>query len=254
MPAALPPRRLLFAASAASGAAIFAALLAFERPGLGLGRFFFVSIALVALGTGPLGGTLAGAAATALYGVAVAVNPELPGSLLWSAGMGVRVATFVGLGALVGYFAQQHRVVVDHLRLLAERDSLTGLPSGRAFENAITERLAHKHPFAVLLGDVHALGEGDDAMQRFASLAGKCLAVDDVVARVGRDQFAIVTADRTTDEAAQRAATLEGACAGSGVSLTFGWAVAPQDGDNGLALCRAADERLYARKLLRGVA
>jgi GGDEF domain-containing protein len=254
MPAALPPRRLLFAASAASAAGVFAAMLGFERPGLGLGRFFFVSIALLALGSGPIGGALAGVAATAAYGVVVAVKPELPNELLWNAAMGVRLSTFAGLGALVGYFAQQHRLVVDHLRLLAERDSLTGLPSGRAFESAVSERLARGAPFSVLLGEIEALGEGNDALQRFASLAGMCLGGDDVVARVGRGQFAIVASDRTTDDAAQRAATLEAACAGARVALTFGWAVAPQDGDNGLALCRAADERLYARKLLRGVA
>jgi hypothetical protein len=30
----------------------------------------------------------------------------------------------------------------------------------------------------------------------------------------------------------------------------FGWATHPQDGKDALALYRAADERLYARKLL----
>ena len=34
--------------------------------------------------------------------------------------------------------------------------------------------------------------------------------------------------------------------------MTFGWAVFPGDGENALSLYRAADERLYARKLVRG--
>jgi GGDEF domain-containing protein len=34
--------------------------------------------------------------------------------------------------------------------------------------------------------------------------------------------------------------------------ITFGWAVFPADGENALSLYRAADERLYARKLVRG--
>ncbi len=33
--------------------------------------------------------------------------------------------------------------------------------------------------------------------------------------------------------------------------ITFGWAVYPADGENALSLYRAADERLYARKLVR---
>lgn len=254
MPAALPPRRLLLGLALLSAAAVFVAELQFERPGLGLSRFFFVSIALVALASGPVAGAAAGIVAAALYGIVVGVKPELPHELLWNASMAVRVVTYAGVGALVGMFAEQYRRLTAHLLLLADRDTLTGLPSGRAFETALSRRLFDRDPFAVLIGDVHSLGDSDDGLQRFASLAGSCLATDDVVARVGRGQFAIVTSDPTTDAAAQRAATLEAACSSGGVPLTFGWAVAPYDGDNGLALCRAADERLYARKLLRGVA
>jgi hypothetical protein len=34
--------------------------------------------------------------------------------------------------------------------------------------------------------------------------------------------------------------------------VTFGWAMHPREGTNALALYRVADERLYARKLMRG--
>ena len=34
--------------------------------------------------------------------------------------------------------------------------------------------------------------------------------------------------------------------------MTFGWAAYPQDGKDALGLFRAADERLYARKIIRG--
>ena len=33
--------------------------------------------------------------------------------------------------------------------------------------------------------------------------------------------------------------------------MSFGWAVCPRDGDSALLLFRAADERLYAQKLIR---
>lgn len=36
-----------------------------------------------------------------------------------------------------------------------------------------------------------------------------------------------------------------------GAKLTFGWSASPQEGGNALSLYRAADERLYARRLLR---
>jgi len=38
----------------------------------------------------------------------------------------------------------------------------------------------------------------------------------------------------------------------AGTKATFGWAIHPQEGENALALYRAASERLYARKVMRG--
>jgi hypothetical protein len=35
-----------------------------------------------------------------------------------------------------------------------------------------------------------------------------------------------------------------------GFQVTFGWAASPQDGSNALSLYRAADERLYARRVI----
>ena len=35
-----------------------------------------------------------------------------------------------------------------------------------------------------------------------------------------------------------------------GAGITFGWSVYPQEGLNALSLYRAADERLYARKMI----
>ena len=65
MPAAHTNR--LFAATAgAIYAAVFAAFLLFEHPGLGLGHFFYLAIALVALGFGPFWGAAAGSLATVL--------------------------------------------------------------------------------------------------------------------------------------------------------------------------------------------
>jgi GGDEF domain-containing protein len=82
-------------------------------------------------------------------------------------------------------------------------------------------------------------------------MLGSSLRPEDEVARVGGDEFAVLTV-APTDEAAALAAKLEGLLARQGSPITFGWAVFPQDGENALSLYRAADERLYARKLVRG--
>ena len=53
------------------------------------------------------------------------------------------------------------------------------------------------------------------------------------------------------DQKCAFAARLERVLASQGSQITFGWAVFPSDGENALSLYRAADERLYARKLVR---
>lgn len=44
---------------------------------------------------------------------------------------------------------------------------------------------------------------------------------------------------------------LTSALAEEGISMSFGWAVCPRDGETSLLLFRAADERLDAQKLIR---
>ena len=74
-----------------------------------------------------------------------------------------------------------------------------------------------------------------------------CLDPRDALVRVGRDEFGVLTSLSSGEEAGRLAATLDQ----EGLDVTFGWAVAPQDGENALSLCQAADERRYARTLIR---
>jgi diguanylate cyclase (GGDEF)-like protein len=150
--------------------------------------------------------------------------------------------------------------MVAELRVLAERDLLTGLPNTRAFESAITRRLATGRPFALLVADLDALKDfnrdegftaGNDALRRLADRLATSLGPDDDVARVGSDEFAILAWVQNSEGAAQLAARLERILADDRTKATLGWASFPQEGDNALALYRAASERLYARKVMR---
>jgi diguanylate cyclase (GGDEF)-like protein len=259
MPAALSQRLLLFAAPASSGL-IFAAFLVYERPGLGIGHFYYLSIALAALAGGARLGAFAGVMATGLYIAGVLLNTRVPSAELLTAGTITRGFTYVTIGALIGWFASRHRALVDELRVLAERDVLTGLPNTRAFEAAITRRLAAGRRFALLLADMDALrdfnraegfGAGNEALRRLADRLAGSLGPDDDVARVGSDEFAVLVSVQRSEEAAKLAARLEGILAKERTKATMGWAVHPHEGDNALALYRTASERLYARKVMR---
>jgi diguanylate cyclase (GGDEF)-like protein len=260
MPAVTSHRRLAIGLAVAMYAAVFAALAIYEHPGLGLGHFFYLPVALVALTTGPRRGALAGAIAAALYAVAFALNPAVPTTQVVTMGAAIRLIPFAASGALLGWFAASNRALVDKFQILAERDHLTGLPNTRAFETAIARRFESGRPFAILLGDMDGLKElnerdgeveGDEALRRLGAMLTNALEPSDEIARVGGDEFAVLAALGSTQEAARLAARLEAVLAGSGIGITFGWAVHPQDGLNALSLYRAADERLYARKYIR---
>jgi diguanylate cyclase (GGDEF)-like protein len=101
------------------------------------------------------------------------------------------------------------------------------------------------------VNDAHGHAEGNEALQRLSSLLGSSLRAEDELARVGGDEFAVLTAHDSGEEASRLAGRLERVAADSGAGITFGWAVFPQDGTEALSLFRAADERLYARKFVR---
>jgi diguanylate cyclase (GGDEF)-like protein len=250
---------LLLSASALAYGAVFGAYVLFERPGLGIGHFYYLAIVLVALVTGPRTGAIGGVAATALYGIGVFINPRIPSIVGWES-TSIRLVTYVAIGVIVGWYAASKRDLLVELTNLAERDDLTGLPNTRGFEAAIERRFGHASPFVLMVGDVDELGQlnerlgrnqGDEALRRVADVLARTKHPGDEVARIGDDEFAILARLEGAD-GRTLALELERLLATPGTTMTFGWATYPRDGRNALALYRAADERLYARKLARG--
>jgi diguanylate cyclase (GGDEF)-like protein len=251
-------RHALLIASAVSGVAVFVAFAFYEQPGLGLGHFYYVTIILAALATGPAIGATAAAVATAMFAAGVLINPRIPPSEVLTTSTGIRFVTYMTVGVVTGYFAKRNRTLMADLELLAERDALTGLPNTRAFERAIGERLGREKPFALIVGDVDAstrrsVGEkvpSDDILREVAARLQHSLLPGDEVARVGDGEFAVLTQAAGATDAGKIAAHLQRVLAADGFAVTFGWAAFPQDGSNALSLYRAADERLYARRVI----
>ena len=158
------------------------------------------------------------------------------------------------VGALLGWFAAHYREANEELQILAQRDVLTGLPNTRAFELAIDRRLASGAPFALLVGDLDAVGldeDRDQALRRLADTIAGALGPQTDLARVGAEELAVLTPCDTVEQAGQLAVRLERILCESGALVTFGWSAYPREGENALTLYRAADERLYARRVLR---
>ena len=256
-----PSRRALAAASILVFGAVFFAFYRWEHPGLGIGHFYYVAIALAALAGDAVVGALAGAVATGLYAGGIFLNSNLPSSEAPSHPTILRGLTYIGMGALIGWFASNHRNMLSELRIVAGRDVLTGLPNSRTFEAAITRHLDARRRFGLLIGDLDSLEsvnrgaggrhDGDRALRTVAEALTASLRPGEEVARIGGDEFAVLTT-RSEQDARSTSAHFERVLAGVGLPTTFGWSTYPEDGDNALSLYRAADERLYARKLFRG--
>jgi diguanylate cyclase (GGDEF)-like protein len=261
VPAAVSHQRAsLLVSAAALYPVILAAFLLFEKPGLGLGHFYYVPVALIALAEGAAWGATAGVAAAGFYTVGILINPHLASSQVLTAGSIVRLITYTSMGALVGWFASNHRDLSNRLRIASERDHLTGLLNTRAFDAALTTRLEQRRPFGLILADLDSMKEindteghavGNDVLRHAGQLLASQCGPDEQVARIGGDEFAVITSQSSSDAVRGLCSRLSAALVDSGISMSFGWGVCPRDGDTSLLLFRAADERLYAQKLIR---
>lgn len=261
MPAAVSHyRAFLLATAGVLYPLIFAAFMLAERPGLGLGHFYYFPVAMVALANGAVWGAAAGLAATGLYTIGIVINPHLASSQVLTGGSIIRLITLTTIGALVGWFATNHRNLSDRLRVANERDNLTGLLNTRAFDAALTARLELGRPFGLVLGDMDTMREindaeghavGNDVLRHAAEILSRTSDDEAQVARVGGDEFAVISSMPGSDRVRALCSRLTSALAEEGISMSFGWAVCPRDGETSLLLFRAADERLYAQKLIR---
>jgi diguanylate cyclase (GGDEF)-like protein len=239
---------------------IFASFLVFEVPGLGIGHFYYVPVALVALASGPGWGAAAGLAAGTLWVSGVVLNPHIPSAEVLTSSTVIRLFTYTVIGTLVGWFARDNRELVQRLRVAADRDFLTHLLNARAFDRSLAERLEAGGAFGLVIGDMDGLkevndefghSEGNDLLRRTGELLKGALDSSAVIARVGGDEFAFLTTEPGTDEVRALCGRMTAGLAEEGVKMSFGWAVCPRDGDNALLLFRTADERLHAQKLIR---
>ena len=163
-------------------------------------------------------------------------------------------------------------VEYDELKRLqsnASTDPLTGLYNRRLFEEYCEKELNRARRYGQHLGlvilDLHRFKEvndryghmqGDQALQLAASTLRKTIRASDFAFRIGGDEFALLLPQvdpeqaailcrriRTNYESAITALKLDTA-----LSIDFGIAVHPQDGDQKDTLNRLADERLYQHK------
>ena len=171
--------------------------------------------------------------------------------------------SFMRVPILVEYDEQKR------LQSNASTDPLTGLYNRRLFEDYCEKELnrarRYSQPLGLVILDLHQLKQvndryghmqGDQALQLAASTLRKTIRASDFAFRIGGDEFALLLPQADPEQAAilcrRIRANYEGAVAALkldvGLSIDFGIAVHPQDGDQKETLISLADERLYQHK------
>ena len=164
----------------------------------------------------------------------------------------------------------EREVYAEAARALAMQDAMTGLPNRRALEAALEAAIAHPpggtrlHAFYLLdlngfkrVNDEHGHATGDELLRvvarRFLSAARK----DDLVARIGGDEFAVLARDVEGRESAHQIGNRFVAALGDDVAfggrayavgVSIGVALYPEHGRTAEQVMHHADLAMYKAK------
>ena len=158
----------------------------------------------------------------------------------------------------------ERRRVEGDLIYLSTHDALTGLVNRFAFDDALEGLDARgPHPVGVVMVDLDGLkqvndelghSEGDALLRRVADVLRATFRVDDVIARIGGDEFAVLTAGRDAQAVELLAARLVDSLEhhnreyqSTPLRLSIGTAIAESGISVAVAL-RVADARMYSMK------
>ena len=152
---------------------------------------------------------------------------------------------------------------IGKLHLDVQTDPLTGLLNRRGMDDALALWQAAQCPFAALaldidhfkrVNDVHGHAVGDQVLQRLAQLMRESARGDDVLCRVGGEEFLMLLPGVSLEAAEQVAQRLRALLERTDIApvgritLSLGVARWPQHGSTAGAVLEAADAALYEAK------
>jgi diguanylate cyclase (GGDEF)-like protein/PAS domain S-box-containing protein len=160
------------------------------------------------------------------------------------------------------------RMAQERLAFVSTHDGLTGLYNRAYYQEELKRLDRGRHfPVTVLLADIDGLrrinearghAAGDAAIRHAAEIIQSCFRAEDMVARIGEDEFGAFLPDvnATSGEAilarlSRKLDLFNQAHPGLPLQLTFGLATADQPGGLGEA-AREADRRIMVKKAMPG--
>ena len=164
----------------------------------------------------------------------------------------------------------EQKQLAAHLQRMAQHDSLTELPNRALFQDRLHTAFAHARrdntQLCLLFIDLDGFKQindnfghlvGDRLLQKVAGRLRDCVRESDTVARMGGDEFVVLTHDvSAAGDAVQIAEKIRAAIAQPydiadlqvRISLSIGIALYPQHGDDYQQLLKSADNAMYRAK------
>jgi diguanylate cyclase len=156
----------------------------------------------------------------------------------------------------------------ENLRHLSYHDSLTGLYNRRYFEEALKDIDTPKsYPLSIFMGDINGVklvndafghAEGDKLIIACANIIQSCCRSEDIIARIGGDEFCILMPNTDTTTAPIILDRIEKALVASNDlshdkythSVSLGFATKRVADEDISQILKIAEEYMYQRKLL----
>ncbi len=210
-------------------------------------------------------------ASGALYGSVTTRYRHKQGSYRWLETVVVKVAGCPLPGVLFQSSTRdvtERKLLEEQLTEMGYRDALTGLYNRTYFEEEL-KRLDRRRGGLVglVIADVDglklvndALGHdaGDELLKRTARTLTECFRAEDLIARIGGDEFAVLLEDVTIDDLRQACRRItakieEDNCGNPpALSLSLGFASSEDRASPMRELFREADDNMYRDRLYRG--
>ncbi|MGI5971482.1 MAG: PAS domain S-box protein [Oscillospiraceae bacterium] len=151
------------------------------------------------------------------------------------------------------------------IEYLAYHDYLTGLYNRRYFDEAYLKLMGKESfPLAIILGDINGLklindsfghSEGDKAIRAVAERIKECLTGDEILARIGGDEFALITIGKDRNKLKELMYNIEEYVNNQNknrdrpfATVSFGYSIQRSEDDGMDALLKEAEAFMYSRK------
>jgi len=158
----------------------------------------------------------------------------------------------------------ERKLLEKSLEHLSYHDQLTGIYNRRFFEEEVARlSVPRNYPITFMMADVNGLKlindsfghkKGDELLKKVARLLHKSCREDDIVARIGGDEFMILlphTSNKEAEEIADRIQTLVNSESVESIpiSISLGWEAMKGSDDSYAEVTKKAEDYLYRKKL-----